>query len=411
MNNEASQNNRYVSAIWEISQTIQNTPSLDEALTYSLKKVADTIGVETGTIWFYDKGKTDRIIPAYILNQTMPSTITLLPGEGIAGAVIENGKSEVILDCRSDPRWAGRVDEKTGFVTRNMICVPLKTQYETIGCIQLINKLKIDTFSNDDLELAENLASMAAMAIDSKGFLVRQAEGRNIIVSMNNVKKEFGIGNNVLQILKGITVDIYEHEFVAILGASGSGKTTLLNLIGGMDSATSGSIVAGGLELAKDSPKQLTQHRRTEVGFVFQAYHLMPNLTAKENLDLIADRAEDPMDVMEALELVSIQDRADNYPSQLSGGQQQRVSIARAIVKRPKLILADEPTAALDYKTSLDVLEVFENIVFKKVSTLVLITHNPEIAKMANRIIRISDGVITEITTNMHPTKARELKW
>jgi GAF domain-containing protein len=189
MNTQTDRKTRYASAVWEISQTIQNTPSLDDALTYSLKKVADTIEVETGTIWFYDKGQTGSIIPAYILNQTMPSTITLRPGEGIAGAVIENGKSEVILDCQKDPRWAGRVDAKTGFVTKNMICVPLKTKYETIGCIQLINKLKSDTFSEDDLELAENLASLAAIAIDVKGFLVRYDADKNVIVSMKNLKQ------------------------------------------------------------------------------------------------------------------------------------------------------------------------------------------------------------------------------
>lgn len=411
MNTQADRKASYAGAVWEISQTIQDTPSLDEALTYSLKKVADTIEVETGTIWFYDKDRTGNIIPAYILNQTMPSTITLKPGEGIAGAVIETGRSEIILDCQKDARWAGRVDAKTGFVTRNMICVPLKTKFETIGCIQLINKLKTDTFDEEDLELAENLASLTAMAIEGKGLLFLADEGRNTIVSMKDLKKEFASGNNVLQILKGITVDIYEHELVVILGASGSGKTTLLNLIGGMEKATSGSIIAAGLELARAKRDQLTKYRQTEVGFVFQAYHLLPNLTARENLELITDRASDPMDVMEALELVSIHDRADNYPSQLSGGQQQRVSIARAIVKRPKLILADEPTAALDYKTSLDVLEVFENIVAKKLSTLILITHNPEIARMADRIIRISDGCITDITVNRHPAKARELKW
>lgn len=409
--NKTDQKAKYVSAVWEISQTIQNTPSLDEALTYSLDKVARTIEVETGTIWYYDREKTNRILPVYILNQTMPSNVMLHKGEGIAGAVIENGQSEVILDCHADSRWAGRVDAKTGFVTRNMICVPLKTQYETIGCIQLINKQNADTFGIQDLKLAENLASLVAIAIDRKGLLVNHDDTKKVLVSLNQVKKEFTSGNSVLPILNGITLDIYEHEFVVILGVSGSGKTTLLNLIGGMDSMTSGSIVSGGLDFNQMKQAQLVKYRQKDVGFVFQAYHLMPNLTARENLELIADRNPQSMDVMEALKMVAVDDRADNYPSQLSGGQQQRVSIARAIVKQPKLILADEPTAALDYHTSLDVLEVFEDIIQKKVSTLILITHNPEIAKMANRVIKISDGKISDITVNRHPAKARELKW
>lgn len=408
---EVGSKTKYSWAVWDITKRIQSMPSLEQALNYALELVADTIEVETGTLWYYDKAETGRIIPAFILNQTMPPTVTLLPGEGIAGAVIENGRSEVVLDCSTDPRWANRVDAESGFLTRNMICVPLLTSYETIGCIQLINKRNVNTFSLEDLELAEDLASLAAMAIDSQGLMLRMPQENNTIVALSNVSKEFGSGNNRVQVLKDISLEIYEHEFIVILGASGSGKTTLLNLIGGMEPATSGTVACAGYELTGIKQKKLTEYRRLQVGFVFQAYHLMPNLTAKENLALIADRTTEPMDAVQALDLVSMGDRADHYPSQLSGGQQQRVSIARALVKRPRLILADEPTAALDYHTSLEILEVFQQVVQKKLSTVILITHNPEIARMADRVLRISDGTLSEIIVNPHPAAARELRW
>jgi ABC-type lipoprotein export system ATPase subunit len=178
-----------------------------------------------------------------------------------------------------------------------------------------------------------------------------------------------------------------------------------------MDTATSGSIAVDGMELSGASETKLADYRRQKIGFVFQAYYLLPNLSAKQNLDLISEIAKEPLKTKEVLEMVGMQGRAKNRPSQLSGGQQQRISIARAVVKNPKLILADEPTAALDYKTSIDVLEVFENIVKRRISTVILITHNSEIAKMADRVIKISDGRIADITVNMNPQAARELKW
>ncbi len=233
----------------------------------------------------------------------------------------------------------------------------------------------------------------------------------NVIVSLENVSREFKSGDNKLEALKNISLEIYEKEFAVILGESGCGKTTILNIIGGMDQMTSGKLLIDGEDYSNPTTQQLTEYRRKFIGFVFQDYHLMPNLTARENVEFIAELSSNSMDANEAIKLVGLSERADNYPSQMSGGQQQRVSIARAICKNPRLILADEPTAALDFSTSIEVLTVFEDIVRTKGTTVVMVTHNNEIAKMANRIIRIKDGQIDQIINNPTPLHATDLSW
>ncbi len=231
------------------------------------------------------------------------------------------------------------------------------------------------------------------------------------IVTLRNINREFKSGDDKLEALKNINLDIFSGEFVVILGESGCGKTTILNIIGGMDHMTSGSLSVAGKDFSAPTEQELTEYRRTYLGFVFQDYHLMPNLTAKENVELIAELSKDSMTADEAIDLVGLKERADNYPAQLSGGQKQRVSIARAICKNPRLILADEPTAALDFSTSIEVLTVFENIVRVQNTTVVMVTHNNEIAKMADRIVKVKDGQIEKIITNDNPVKATELSW
>lgn len=234
---------------------------------------------------------------------------------------------------------------------------------------------------------------------------------KNVIVSLKNVSRAFHSGDHKLEALKDINLDIYEKEFVVILGESGCGKTTILNIIGGMDNMTSGTLLVDGKDFSNPQDTELTDYRRTTLGFVFQDYHLMPNLTALENVEFISELSSNSMDAGKAIELVGLSERADNYPAQLSGGQQQRVSIARAICKRPRLILADEPTAALDFSTSIEILTLFEDIVRKQGTTVVMVTHNNEIAKMADRIIKIKDGQIETIITNVSPAKATDLSW
>lgn len=230
------------------------------------------------------------------------------------------------------------------------------------------------------------------------------------LLSVNNIVKNYRDGDEITQALKGISFDVYEGELLCFLGESGCGKTTTLNIIGGMDNADGGSVKFRGQELVGANRRTLTEYRRKYVGFIFQSYNLMPNLTAIQNIDLIAELARQPMDSGEVLKLVGLDGRANRYPSQLSGGQQQRVSIARALAKRPQLILADEPTAALDYATSIEVLTAMENIV-KTGTTIVMVTHNVEITRMANRILHFRNGNISKIEVNEHPVHATELEW
>ena len=236
-------------------------------------------------------------------------------------------------------------------------------------------------------------------------------EKKKVLAVLKNVTKDFSSGEDVLHVLKGINLEIYQEEFIVVLGESGCGKTTMMNIIGGMDSMTSGQLLVEGKDFSHPSDQELTAYRRRYIGFIFQNYHLMPNLTALENVQFAAELVDHPMAAAEAIEKVGLTNRAGNYPGQLSGGQQQRVSIARAIVKNPKLILADEPTAALDYATSIEVLSVIEKIVKTQKTTVMMVTHNPEIAKMANRVVKVRNGRIASIKRNLRPLHAEELVW
>lgn len=396
--------------VWEITRLLQEADSLEDALRISLGEVVKAVGAEAGTIWFYNKQGDGRIYPSFWIGGGDLTGLSLTPGEGIAGSVIEQGKMTVVKDCQNDERWAGRFDKATGFITKSMICVPLINKYEVIGCIQIINKKDGTLYNEEDVKLSEDLAMLTAIAIDGNGLNLGFAEEKAAILSLKNVRKNFGEGENQVQVLKGVNLDIREGEFLVILGESGCGKSTLLNIIGGMDQLTSGEFLFDGKDYAKADEETLTSYRRNAVGFIFQAYNLMPTLTAEENLDFIGELCENPMSAAEALESVGLLERRNNYPAQMSGGQQQRVSIARALIKKPRLILADEPTAALDYETSIEVLTVLENVI-KKGTTLLMVTHNEEIAKMANRVIRMKGGVVSEIVLNNHPASAKELVW
>ena len=400
----------YTQVIWEITRQLQESESLEKALRVSLNSVVRAVGAEAGTIWFYNKDGDGRIHPSFWIGGADLTGLSLAAGEGIAGAVVETGQTTVVKDCQSDPRWAGRFDAKTGFVTRSMVCVPLLNKYETIGCIQIINKLDGSLYTDADVELCENLAMLTAIAVDGNGLNLGFSEEKPTLISLKNITKVFGEGERRVQVLRGVNLDIREGEFLVILGESGCGKSTMLNIIGGMDQPTSGSMIYDGKDYAGATEAELTDFRRNAVGFIFQAYNLMPTLTAEENLNFIGELAENAMSAKDALASVGLLEKRKNYPGQMSGGQQQRVSIARALVKRPRLILADEPTAALDYETSIEVLSVLEDVI-KSGTTLLMVTHNEEIAKMANRVIRMKGGVVSEVIFNHHPASAKELVW
>ncbi len=231
------------------------------------------------------------------------------------------------------------------------------------------------------------------------------------LVEFENVRKEYIMGEVTINAVDGIDFNIEEGEFAVVVGTSGAGKTTVLNILGGMDSATSGIIRVGDRDITSLSDKELINYRRYDIGFVFQFYNLIPNLTAKENIELATQICENPMDTEKALSAVGLSDRANNFPAQLSGGEQQRVSIARALAKRPKLLLCDEPTGALDYNTGRSILKLLQDTCREEKMTVVLITHNSAITPMADRIIRMKSGKVIENRVNKNPMNVEEIEW
>ena len=291
----------------------------------------------------------------------------------------------------------------------NLICVPIRTPKHTVGCLLLTGKES--EYTEDEKTMLEQCCSILALDIEDKGFTFRPFEDREPLVQVRDVVKEFMSGEEIRQILKGVDLDVYPGELVVVLGESGCGKSTLLNIIGGMDRMTSGQVIVEGKDMSNPTEDELTEYRREYVGFIFQAYNLMPNLSAYENIEFIAEISDNPMDSMEALKLVGLGEKAESMPTALSGGQMQRISIARALVKNPKIILADEPTAALDYDTSIKVLSVNEKISRENNTTILMVTHNPEIAKMANRVVYLKDGRVSGIRVNLSPLQASQLVW
>ncbi len=401
---------RFTKATWQIMEQLLEVDSLDDALSGSLEIIVNTLNSEAGAIWLLDP-KTDRLSPLFHIGPADVSNITVENGLGVEGLVTQTGKSIMIADAASDARFDGSVFDDNGLVTRTMICVPLNNLHDVIGCVQVVNKKDGSRYDEEELQLCERMAALAAITIDEKGLSVDLGEQKEVLATLKNVTKEFPSGDGVLKVLKGINLEIYKNEFVVILGESGCGKSTMMNIVGGMDFLTDGTLLIEGRDFSHPTDAELTKYRREYIGFIFQAYNLMPNLTALENVQFIAELVKDPMDAAEAIAKVGLTERANNYPGQMSGGQQQRVSIARAIVKRPKLILADEPTAALDYTTSIEVLSVVEDIVRHQGATVMMVTHNPEIARMADRVVKVRNGRIASIKKNLHPVHAEELVW
>ena len=401
---------RFTKATWQIMEQLLEVDNLDDALSGSLEIIVKTLNSEAGAIWLLDT-KTDRLSPMFHIGPADISNITVENGFGIEGVVTKTGRSVIVEDAANDPRFDGSVFDDNGLATKTMICVPLNNMHDVVGCVQIVNKKDGTLYDAEELQLCERMAALAAITIDEKGLAVDLGEKKEVLASLRNVTKEFPSGDGVLQVLKGINLDLYKNEFVVVLGESGCGKTTLMNIVGGMDSMTDGELTVDGRDFSHPTEAELTQYRREYIGFIFQAYNLMPNLTAIENVQFIAELVDDPMPAEEAIEKVGLTDRANNFPGQMSGGQQQRVSIARAIVKRPKLIFADEPTAALDYSTSVEVLSVIEDIVRSQGATVMMVTHNSEIAKMADRVVKMRGGRIASIKKNLHPLHAEEMVW
>lgn len=230
-------------------------------------------------------------------------------------------------------------------------------------------------------------------------------------VEMKNVYKRYKMGEIVISASDGINFEINKGEFVVIVGASGAGKTTVLNMLGGMDTCDDGEIIVNGLDIARFSKREMTRYRRFDIGFVFQFYNLVQNLTAKENVELATQICKDSIDAATVLKQVGLADRLNNFPAQLSGGEQQRVSIARALAKNPKLLLCDEPTGALDYNTGKNILKLLQNTCREQGMTVIVITHNQALMPMADRVIKIKNSKVSKIILNENPEPIENIEW
>ena len=230
-------------------------------------------------------------------------------------------------------------------------------------------------------------------------------------VKLKNVSKIYRMGEVEIRAVDKIEFAIHKGEFVVVVGPSGAGKTTVLNILGGMDTVTSGDVLVDGENIAKYSQRKLTGYRRDDIGFVFQFYNLVPNLTAKENVELALQICKEPLDAVQVLKEVGLGNRLDNFPAQLSGGEQQRVSIARALAKNPKLLLCDEPTGALDYQTGKAILKLLQDTCRQKKMTVIVITHNSALTPMADRVIKIKNGKVSKMYLNENPEPIENIEW
>ena len=237
------------------------------------------------------------------------------------------------------------------------------------------------------------------------------ARQTSALLKLNNVGKTFQMGEVAVEVLRHISLDIYEGELLVMVGPSGSGKTTLLNIMGGLDTATTGNVWFRDRDLTQANPRELTRYRRETIGFVFQFYNLVPNLTARENVMVSTEISQDPLDVEEVLNVVGLGERMDHFPSQLSGGEQQRVAVARALAKNPDLLLCDEPTGALDYETGKLILRLLVDLKNQLGKTILIITHNGAIADVADRVVRLRSGEIHEMHANSRPVPPEEISW
>ncbi|MDO4537599.1 MAG: ATP-binding cassette domain-containing protein [Coriobacteriales bacterium] len=396
-------------ALHDSQQVIARANTLDEALQECLKTILKNCEAEYGAIWYASKKDGNVLKPYFWIGASDLTSCRRKPGEGSVGRVFESQVAERYLTFAPsyDP---ASVSDWDGLDIKSMICVPFSSKTEDLGVIQFVNKKGDGIFTDEEADVCEMVAMLSAMALEDSFAPEDDWTPGKVILKVRDVTREFVNGDVVTKVLKGVNLDVYEGEFLVLLGESGCGKSTLLNIIGGMDHPTSGSFECFGDEFASATQAQLTDYRRDNIGFIFQSYNLMPNLNAKQNLELIASLVPNPMSADEALDIVNLGTRKYNYPSQMSGGQQQRVSIARALMKRPRIILADEPTAALDYTTSIEVLEVMEKIVAEG-TTMIMVTHNEEICRMADRVVRMRNGRMSEVTVNRHKAHATDLVW
>ena len=393
----------------KIHAFVSTASTFDEVIRGEVRIMVENGIADHIIVWCVDRKTGNACYPYYWICPVDLTARFHAYGDGIVGRVCENQEAARYSDFRAEASPAEK-DVLAGIDAASVVCVPFRISDDFEGCMEFIRNASGAPFTDDEAEMCSIISMIAEMYIKEAVPLLSQKAKRDVLLSARDIRKSFMSGGSLLEVLKGVNVDVFDGELLCLQGESGCGKSTFLNIVGGLLNADSGSLTFMGRNVTEMSEKELTEYRRDHIGFVFQSYNLMPNLTAKQNLDLIAELVKEPMDTLEALELVGMLEKAGHYPSQLSGGQQQRISIARALVKRPKLIFADEPTAALDYKTSIEVLSVFERIK-ESGTTILMVTHNEEITHMADRVIRFRDGRTYEVIVNHRPAKACELKW
>ena len=398
-------NKLYTRAIWNLTNELQNLNQPESALFALAQILKDTIGCDAVFVWLLREGSDELSVISGAYNRDLTGTTT---GhyEGMIGHVMETSETMIYNVLPEDEENQIPIsDIKSQIVSA--FGMPNRPPY---GAVQVINKNN-GSFNAEDSQLVDYLSALAALDFDDKGFFTEAYPKKEPILELKGIEKEFVNGTETTKVLRGVDLDIYPGEFLVVLGESGCGKTTLMNIIGGMSKMSCGKITLEGKDFSNPSDKEIMLYRRNYIGFIFQSYNLMPNLTALENLEFIAEICQSPNPPEKMLDQVGLSAKANNFPSQMSGGQQQRISIARALTKNPLLILADEPTAALDYETSIEVLKILEDIVRLQNKTVVMITHNPEIAKMADRVVKVRNGSISGTRINCHPLHAEELVW
>lgn len=399
---------RIYKIIGRIHSCITSSKDFDEAVTACLKTVLQYSMADYAAVWRADDSEVPVLRPVYWICPVDLSSGMHRSGESLVGRVYKNQASEAVSGEAAAADTALAADF-AGMEIGSIACVPLGSGNTCYGCVQFIRTPGKGAFTPDEVDTCELLTYMAQTELEEVRPESHKSQ-KDILLSARNIHKYYQSGETRNHVLKGVNLDVYKGEFVCLLGESGCGKSTMLNIIGGLLDLDEGTLTFDGKDISKFNEKELTEYRRDNIGFIFQAYNLMPNLNAKQNVDLIAELVKEPADSEELLKLVGLSEQKDHYPSQLSGGQQQRIAIARAMVKKPPLILADEPTAALDYATSIEVLSVMENVV-KDGTTLMVVTHNEEIAKMADRVVRFRNGQTYEIRINAHPLHAADLVW
>ena len=393
MNN---QDIRIYRIIGNIVAAVKSARGFTEAVQGGLREITGSGLADHGILWYREN---EKYRPFYWI---CPADLSGVTGEYRDDVICSPEAAEALsrggLDIADSCSVPVEIGERADWVLELLL---LKDKAAANG--------NAGSFSSDDKDTFGIFGTILGLSVTEYQEPADRRE-QKVLYRVEDLHKSFLQGDVVNEVLKGVNLTIYEGEFLCFLGESGCGKSTLLNILDGLLPAESGQVLYDGRNILKADQRELTEYRRQNIGFIFQSYNLMPNLNVLGNLRMVAELVPSPLDCMETLRMVGLEEKAGSYPSRLSGGQQQRVSIARALVKNPRVIIADEPTAALDYATSIEVLRIFEDI-RRAGTTILMVTHNTEIARMADRVVRLSDGRVSEVTVQLHPAAAEELKW